>query len=151
MTKNKSNNKGKNEKDYSEDYTKPKLRESLKEKIKNEDKGGKSGQWSARKSQILNKEYENKGGDYKHPKRRTSSQKSLEKWTKEEWQTSDKSKAVGAKYTKRYLPKKVWDELSPIEKAKANKSKVSLSKLGKQNVSNSSAVKRKLKEVKDKK
>lgn len=151
MTENKDNNtnKGKSEKDYAKDYTKPKLRADLKEKIKEEDKGGKSGQWSARKSQMLNKKYEDEGGGYKHSGDKTSSQKDLEKWSKEDWQTSDDTKAVGAKSTKRYLPKEVWDKLSPTEKKQANESKTTLSKMGKQNVENPSSVKRKLKEVRD--
>jgi hypothetical protein len=45
-------------------YTKPGMRKSLFEKIKAGDKGGKSGQWSARKAQMLAKEYKAKGGKY---------------------------------------------------------------------------------------
>lgn len=52
-------------KKYEEKYTKPELREQLKEEIKASDKGGKPGQWSARKSQLLVQEYEKKGGGYK--------------------------------------------------------------------------------------
>ncbi len=39
--------------DYEEKYTDPELREKIKEEIKQSDKGGKKGQWSARKSQLL--------------------------------------------------------------------------------------------------
>lgn len=46
-------------------YTKPSMRKALFEKIKAGDKGGKSGQWSARKAQMLAKEYKAKGGGYK--------------------------------------------------------------------------------------
>jgi hypothetical protein len=46
-------------------YTKPKMRESLFKKIKAGSKGGKPGQWSARKAQMLAKEYKAKGGGYK--------------------------------------------------------------------------------------
>jgi hypothetical protein len=35
---------------YEEKYTHPELREKVKEEIKASDKGGKEGQWSARKS-----------------------------------------------------------------------------------------------------
>lgn len=45
-------------------YTKPSLRKSLFEKIKAGSKGGNSGQWSARKSQLLAREYKKKGGGY---------------------------------------------------------------------------------------
>lgn len=46
-------------------YTKPSLRKSIFERIKAGDKGGASGQWSARKAQMLAKEYKAKGGGYK--------------------------------------------------------------------------------------
>ena len=38
-------------------YTKPTMRKRLFEKIKRGGKGGKPGQWSARKAQMLAKEY----------------------------------------------------------------------------------------------
>jgi hypothetical protein len=46
-------------------YTKPTMRKRLFEKIKAGNKGGKAGQWSARKAQMLAKEYKEKGGGYK--------------------------------------------------------------------------------------
>jgi hypothetical protein len=46
-------------------YTKPAMRERLFNKIKAGDKGGKPGQWSARKAQMLAKEYKANGGGYK--------------------------------------------------------------------------------------
>lgn len=46
-------------------YTKPTMRERLFKKIKAGDKGGKPGQWSARKAQMLAKEYKAQGGGYK--------------------------------------------------------------------------------------
>ena len=46
-------------------YTKPTMRKRLFEKIKAGTKGGKAGQWSARKAQMLAKEYKAKGGGYK--------------------------------------------------------------------------------------
>ena len=46
-------------------YTKPKMRKSLFESIKAGSKGGNSGQWSARKAQMLAKQYKAKGGGYK--------------------------------------------------------------------------------------
>ena len=46
-------------------YTKPTLRKRLFEKIKAGSKGGKPGQWSARKAQILAREYKAAGGGYK--------------------------------------------------------------------------------------
>lgn len=46
-------------------YTKPTMRKNLFNKIKAGGKGGKPGQWSARKAQMLAKEYKAKGGGYK--------------------------------------------------------------------------------------
>lgn len=46
-------------------YTKPAMRKRLFEKIKAGGKGGKPGQWSARKAQMLAKEYKAKGGGYR--------------------------------------------------------------------------------------
>lgn len=46
-------------------YTKPTMRKNLFNKIKASTKGGKAGQWSARKAQMLAKEYRSKGGGYK--------------------------------------------------------------------------------------
>jgi hypothetical protein len=46
-------------------YTKPTMRKALFEKIKAGSKGGDAGQWSARKAQMLAKQYEAKGGGYR--------------------------------------------------------------------------------------
>ena len=46
-------------------YTKPGMRKSLFESIKAGGKGGAPGQWSARKSQMLAREYKAKGGGYR--------------------------------------------------------------------------------------
>ena len=47
-------------------YTKPGMRKSLFESIKaRETQGTKAGQWSARKSQLLAKQYKQRGGRYK--------------------------------------------------------------------------------------
>jgi hypothetical protein len=46
-------------------YTKPGLRESLFKSIKaRATQGTKAGQWSARKAQLLAKQYKSKGGGY---------------------------------------------------------------------------------------
>ena len=46
-------------------YTKPSLRKRLFNEIKASGKGGKPGQWSARKAQMLAKKYKAVGGGYK--------------------------------------------------------------------------------------
>ena len=46
-------------------YTKPTMRKRIFNRIKSGSKGGKSGQWSARKAQMLAKAYKAAGGGYK--------------------------------------------------------------------------------------
>ena len=46
-------------------YTKPTMRKRLFNKIKAGSKGGRAGQWSARKAQMLAKQYKAAGGGYK--------------------------------------------------------------------------------------
>ena len=46
-------------------YTKPAMRKQLFNQIKAGSKGGAAGQWSARKAQMLAKQYKAKGGGYK--------------------------------------------------------------------------------------
>lgn len=45
-------------------YTKPEMRKRLFNEIKAGSKGGKAGQWSARKAQFLAKQYKDAGGGY---------------------------------------------------------------------------------------
>ena len=51
---------------------------------------------------------------------KAKSQRSLDKWTQEEWTTSDGTPSKGKK---RYLPKKAWDSLTPAEKNATNRAK----------------------------
>lgn len=46
-------------------YTKPAMRKRLFNQIKAGSKGGRPGQWSARKAQILAKKYKAAGGGYR--------------------------------------------------------------------------------------
>ena len=83
-------------------YSKPELRERIKDRIMASSKGGKPGQWSARRSQLLAQEYEKAGGGYKGGK--GEKQKDLEKWGKEKWSTREeyekrsKAKSAAKKY-----------------------------------------------------
>jgi len=109
---------GKSAEDYEKDYTDPELRARLKEEIKAGDRGGRPGQWSARKSQLLTAEYEKAGGGYRHEGERTASQQHLREWTDQDWHTADGGdRARGADGTKRYLPDAAWELLSEEEKA----------------------------------
>lgn len=108
-------------------YTNPGMRERIKDRIMAGSKGGKPGQWSARKAQLLAAEYKKAGGGYSGGK--TKAQKSLSKWTGEKWRTSDGSKSEGRK---RYLPDKAWKALTPAEKKATNAAKAKGNRAGKQ-------------------
>lgn len=127
-------------KDYEEKYTHPEMREEIKEEIKQSDKGGEPGQWSARKSQLLTQEYEKRGGGYKGEQ--DESQKDLQQWTEEEWQTQDGSaQARGDDETARYLPKKAWENMSEKEKQETEQRKREGSRQGQQYVENTEEAK----------
>ena len=120
-------------------YTKASLRERLKNKIMAGSKGGNPGQWSARKAQLLANEYKKAGGSYSGSK--TTKQKSLSKWTKQKWTTSDGKPSKGKK---RYLPKKAWSALSSSEKKATNAAKAKGNKKGKQFVAQPKKVAKKV-------
>ncbi len=122
-------------------YTKPELREKLKDKIKAGDKGGRPGQWSARKAQLLATEYKSEGGGYKEGGH-SEGQKHLQDWTKEKWKTADGKPAARGKTTARYLPEKAWDKLSSAEKTATDKKKKAGSRAGKQFVANTEPAKK---------
>ena len=63
--KRKTKRKSKSRVNEAGNYTKPSMRKRLFERIKAGSKGGKPGQWSARKAQLLAKEYKAKGGGYR--------------------------------------------------------------------------------------
>ena len=124
-------------------YTKPGLRERIKDRVMASGKGGKPGQWSARKAQIVAQEYKEAGGGYTGGK--TSAQKSLSKWTKEDWGTrSGKPSTQGEKATgERYLPKKAREALSPAEYAATTRAKREGMREGKQFVTQPESVAKK--------
>jgi hypothetical protein len=110
--------------DYRDDYTDPELRERLKEEIKAGDRGGRPGQWSARKSQLLTHEYEQQGGGYRHPGERTGSQEHLREWTRQDWRTADGGdRARHGSTTERYLPDAAWQLLDDDERAATERAK----------------------------
>ncbi len=115
---------GKTAKDYAQDYTDPELRERLKEEIKAGDRGGAPGKWSARKSELLVREYEKAGGGYKHPGERSEGQQHLKQWEREEWQAADGGNARREDGTHRYLPKKAWEEMTPEEREATDRAKL---------------------------
>ena len=132
---------------YEQKYTKPNLRRQIKDELMQSDKGGKPGQWSARKSQLLVQEYEKQGGGYKKDDKDEAA-KSLEEWSEQNWQTQEgDERARQDGKTKRYLPKEVWQRLSKEEKKEAEKIKQKASKQGKQYVEWTPAIKRAMAEA----
>lgn len=108
-------------------YTDNAKRERIKKRIMAGSDGGRPGQWTARKAQRLAQEYKKAGGGYTGPK--TKKQRSLSKWTKQNWRTSDGSKSEGKK---RYLPDKAWKNMTPAEKRATNRAKAKGNREGKQ-------------------
>jgi hypothetical protein len=113
-------------------YTKPQLREKLKKRVLASGKGGKPGQWSARKAQLLAHLYKKSGGGYRGKK--TTAQRSLTKWTKEKWGTkSGRPSVVGKNASgERYLPRKAITALSKREYRRTSMKKLRDLKKGKQ-------------------
>lgn len=120
-----------------DNYTKPELREKIKAAVTADDKGGRAGQWSARKAQMVAHEYEAQGGGYKHE--RTEAQESLKEWSDEHWHTADGKPAIQGEETHRYLPDAAWKDLSADEKQATDKKKLAGAKQGKQFVPNTPA------------
>ena len=96
-------------------YTDPELRARIKAEIQAGDKGGRPGQWSARKSQLLVHEYEKQGGGYTSDER-TPEQESLKQWEEEEWTTADGKPAERDGEMHRYLSREAWAKLTPEER-----------------------------------
>lgn len=110
--------------------TKPKLWKRIVSSVKSGSKGGRPGQWSARKAQIATARYKKAGGGYRGKK---SSSNKLSKWSKQKWDyvsKGDKKKPRAKRG--RYLPESVRKSLSKSEKAATNRKKRAASKKGKQ-------------------
>ena len=105
----------------------PKLWEKVKTKVTRADKGGRPGQWSARKAQLATQEYKHEGGGYKG---RKSSDNHLQQWTEEEWGTKSGKKSLET--GERYLPKKARKHLSPEEYRETTAKKRADTRRGKQ-------------------
>lgn len=111
--------------------------------VKASGKGGKPGQWSARKAQLATQKYKVLGGGYKGPKQADNS---LSQWTKEDWGTkSGKPSTQGPKATgERYLPKQAREKLSSAEYAATTRAKREGMRQGKQFVPQPESIKKKV-------
>ena len=107
--------------------TDPKLWDRVKKEVTASEKGGRKGQWSARKAQLASSEYKKKGGGYKGPKKADNH---LSQWTKEDWGTKSgrASKSTG----ERYLPRKAREKLSDEEYSRTTAKKRKDTAKGKQ-------------------
>ena len=109
----------------------PALWSRIKSAVKAGSKGGRAGQWSARKAQLAVQRYKKSGGKYKGKK---TGKTGLSRWTKQKWGTrSGKPSVQGKKATgERYLPKKARQALSPQEYGASTRAKRKATKQGKQ-------------------
>ena len=107
--------------------TDPKLWEKVKSKVTKGDKGGKPGQWSARKAQLAVHDYKAEGGGYKGEK---SEDNHLHQWTKEEWGTQ--SGETSGRTGERYLPKDAREHLTTEEYARTTAKKRADTRKGRQ-------------------
>ena len=107
--------------------TDPKLWDKVKTEVTKSSKGGKPGQWSARKAQMATAEYKKEGGGYAGKK---TSDNHLKQWTDEEWDT--KSGKASGKTGERYLPKKARESLTDKEYADSTAKKRADTRKGKQ-------------------
>lgn len=122
--------------------TKPKLWKRIVASVKAGSKGGRAGQWSARKAQIATARYKKAGGGYRGKK---SSSNKLSKWSKQKWGYVSKGDEKKPRAKRgRYLPEKVRKNMSPAEKAATNRRKRVASKAGKQKAKYSKSVARKV-------
>lgn len=107
--------------------TDPTLWDKVKAQVTASSKGGKPGQWSARKAQAATKAYKEAGGGYAGGK---SDDNHLRQWTDEDWDT--KSGGASGETGERYLPKKARDTVSDAEYARSTKKKRADTAKGKQ-------------------
>ena len=107
--------------------TDPRLWDEVKADVTEGDKGGKPGQWSARKAQMATAEYKKAGGGYRGGK---SQDNHLKQWTEEEWDT--KSGHASGETGERYLPKRARESLTDAEYAASTAKKRADTKEGRQ-------------------
>ena len=105
----------------------PELWDKVKTEVTKSDKGGRKGQWSARKAQLATQEYKKRGGEYEGEQAKDNS---LKQWTEEDWGT--KSGKESEKTGERYLPKKAREELSDEEYRRTSEKKRKDTRKGKQ-------------------
>ena len=103
--------------------TNEKLWKRIVASVKAGSKGGRPGQWSARKAQLAGKKYKAAGGGYSGEK--TKAQKSMTKWTKQDWGTKSGKNSISGKNAtgERYLPKAERNKLTKAQYAATTRKK----------------------------
>lgn len=107
--------------------TDPDLWETVKREVMIGAKGGRAGQWSARKAQMAVAEYKRRGGGYIGAR---DPHNSLKEWAAEDWGT--KSGEPSGETGERYLPKAARAALTDDEYARTTKAKRADTKAGHQ-------------------
>lgn len=113
-------------------------------RVKKSNKGGRPGQWSARKAQLAVKLYKEAGGRYKG---RRSPNNSLHRWTRQDWTTRSGRPSIQGPRARgeRYLPRKAIQRLSKKEYQSTTRRKRQAIKKGKQFSRQPRSVSRKVK------
>lgn len=101
--------------------TDPDLWERVKAEVTAGAKGGRPGEWSARKAQMSVREYKRRGGGYDEAAGASQEDTSLHRWTAERWGT--KSGGESGETGERYLPKTVRMLLTEDEYARTTGTK----------------------------
>ncbi len=118
--------------------TDPELWEKVKQEVTEGEKGGKAGQWSARKAQLAVHDYKAAGGGYVGGK---TEDNHLHQWTEEHWGT--KSGEASAKTGERYLPEAARAHLTDAEYAETTEKKRRDTRAGKQHSAQPAKIARK--------
>ena len=118
--------------------TDPALWEKIKQAVTQGDRGGKPGQWSARKAQLAVQDYKKQGGGYKG---RRTEDNHLHQWTGQHWGT--KSGKPSGKTGERYLPEQARTHLTETEYAETTAKKRQDTRRGKQFSAQPAAIARK--------
>lgn len=105
----------------------PAMWERIKAEVTAGSKGGRAGEWSARKAQLAVAAYKKAGGGYCGKK---DADNSLQQWTDEDWGTRSGQKSEDS--GERYLPRKARDALTKEEYHRTTAKKRRDTKKGKQ-------------------
>ena len=107
----------------------PRLWKKIVHTLRKGKKGGKPGQWSARKAQLAVAEYKKRGGKYVG---KPSKNNSLRKWTRQKWRTKSGKNSIMGKGAsgERYLPTKTIQMMSNAEYNRSTRKKIRDTKRG---------------------